>query len=243
MNYPIDGRSRQDRDRRLRARRRRGRLGVLVALGGSVAGLAFAGVGPFAGGPTTLRQRIVALAESQVGYRTDPPDSYCNRYSASWGAGSTDCPGGLRAEEWCADFAAWVWWRAGAEVAYGDGPGELNGAAASFVAWGEAHGTWHPLGTGYRPEPGDVAVYGYDPATGTAVHVAIVVADPDGPRFPDVVNGDGDSTGFSVVERGSRQFWADTTAGTVIGPLSGYVAPTPRPAQPRRTTTGQSSAA
>jgi hypothetical protein len=238
MNYQIDGAS-----TRRSPRRRRSRLWLVLAGAGTlVTALAVSGVGPFARGPLTLRQRIVAVAESQLGYRTDPPDSYCNRFSAFWGAGSTDCPDGLRAEEWCADFAAWVWWRAGAQVVYGDAPGDLNAAAASFVAWGEAHGTWHPLGSGYQPRPGDVAVYGYDPATGTAVHVAVVVADPGGPRFPDVVNGDGDRTGFSVVERGTDQFWADTTGGQRAGPLSGYVSPTPQPPRRPQATSAQPAA-
>ena len=41
-----------------------------------------------------LGQRIVAIAHSQVGYATDPSDSYCNKFSAYWGAGAPDCPSG-----------------------------------------------------------------------------------------------------------------------------------------------------
>ena len=47
----------------------------------------------------TERQRIVAIANSQVGYNTDPANSYCNKYSAYWGSGTADCPGGEAAEE------------------------------------------------------------------------------------------------------------------------------------------------
>ncbi len=64
-----------------------------------------------------LRARIVAIARSQLGYRTDPPTTYCNRFSAYWYAGADDCGNEGRDEEWCADFAAWVWKQAGAEVA------------------------------------------------------------------------------------------------------------------------------
>ena len=54
--------------------------------------------------------------------------------------------------------------------------------------------------------------------------MAIVVDDPAGQRGPDVINGDGDHTGFSVVEAGSDQLRADT--GHHQGALlAGYVSP------------------
>ncbi len=94
--------------------------------------------------------------------------------------------------------------------------------AASFYQWGVDHGTWHPVGSGYTPVPGDVAVYGLDTTTVTAAHVAVVTGYSAGNRGPDVVNGDGDRTGFSVVETGTDQVSADVSGG---GSLSGYVAP------------------
>jgi len=169
-------------------------------------------------------QRIVAIAESQVGYSADPSSSYCNKFSASWNAGTGGCPSGERAEEWCADFAAWAWQKAGVDFIYGYGPGEINGAAASFYEWGVANGKWHPVTSGYVASPGDVAVYGLslgsDPS---AVHVAIVTDDAPGQIGPDVVNGDGDRTGFSVVETGTDQVLAD--AGNGDSTLAGYVSP------------------
>jgi hypothetical protein len=173
----------------------------------------------------SVRARIVAIADSQLGYRTSPSHSYCNKFSAYWNAGTPDCPSGETSEEWCADFAAWAWRNAGIAVTYGYAPGELNGRAASFYAWGAATGRWHPVTSGYVARPGDVAVYGLslgvDP---TAAHVAIVTSDSRGQRGPDVVNGDGDRTGFSVVETGTDQLRADTGhgAGAV---LAGYVSP------------------
>jgi hypothetical protein len=72
--------------------------------------------------------------------------------------------------------------------------------------------------------PGDVAVYGLSlGARPSAVHVAIVTDDPPGQRGPDVVNGDGDRTGFSVVEIGTSQVRAD--AGHHDSTLAGYVSP------------------
>jgi len=180
----------------------------------------------FASGSTLspLRARIVSIAQGQLGYTTDPSNSYCNKFSAYWNAGVDDCGGnGNLDEEWCADFAAWVWKEAGALVAYQLAPGYLNGDSASFYVWGTDHGTWHPAGSGYVPQPGDVAVYGLDTSAVTAVHVAVVVGTTGDNAAPNVVNGDGDRTGYSVVEVGNRQAYADVKGNGA--PLSGYVSP------------------
>jgi CHAP domain len=170
-----------------------------------------------------LRQRIAAIAKSQAGYSTEPANSYCNKYSAYWDAGTANCPSGERTEERCADFAAWAWQKAGAHVTYGYAAGEINGAAVSFYQWGVANGAWHPARRGYKASPGDVAVYGLSlGASPSAAHVAIVTDDPPGQRGPDVVNGDGDRTGFSVVEIGTNQVRADTGHDSA---LAGYVSP------------------
>jgi hypothetical protein len=172
-----------------------------------------------------LRAKIVTLAVSQVGYTTDPPGTYCNKYSAYWYSGADDCGNSNLDEEWCADFAAWVWQKAGAAVTYQFVNGDLNSSAASFYEWGVARGTWHPAGSGYVPVPGDAAVYGLDTATLEAAHVAIVIGYQPGDRGPTAVNGDGDLTAFSVVEVRTDEYLADThPAGA---PLSGYVSPTP----------------
>lgn len=173
----------------------------------------------------SMRGRIVAIATSQVGYSTDPQDSYCNKYSAYWNAGTTGCPSGETSEEWCADFAAWVWHKAGVRLTYGFGPGQLNARAASFYMWGIANEHWHPVGSGYVARPGDVAVYGLSlSAEPTAAHVAVVTRDHRGQRGPDVVNGDGDRTGFSVVETGTDQRRADAGHNR-DSTLAGYVSP------------------
>ena len=171
-----------------------------------------------------LRARIVSIAQGQVGYQTDPSDTYCNKFSAYWYAGVDDCGNDNLDEEWCADFAAWVWKQAGAEVNYQLAPGYLNGNSASFYVWGTDHGTWHPVTSGYTPQPGDVAVYGLDTSAVTAVHVAIVTAATGNAAAPDVINGDGDRTGYSVVEVGDNQAFAD--ARQKDASLSGYVSPT-----------------
>lgn len=193
-----------------------------------VTGLAALAVGALlagSGGPgvSPLRTRIVAIAQGQVGYRTDPSDSYCNRFSAYWHAGTADCGNDNRSEEWCADFAAWVWKQAGAEVLYELAPNFLNSDSASFYVWGLDHGTWHPVNSRYQPQPGDVAIYGLDATAVTAQHVAIVTSATAHDDAPDVINGDGDRSGFSVVEVGTSQSYGDVKGHGA--PLSGYVSP------------------
>lgn len=177
-------------------------------------------------GPLTLSQKIVEIADSQIGYRTDPANTYCNKYSAYFYSGTSDCGNSNTDEEWCADFAAWVWLKAGADVDYQFINGDINSSAASFYEWGELHGTWHPAGSGYTPQPGDVAVYGLDAGPQPlASHVAIVVGYHTGNRGPDVVNGDGDIGAFSIVQRGSDEYKADAPGSVAY--LSGYVSPIP----------------
>jgi hypothetical protein len=176
--------------------------------------------------PTSLSvgQRVVAIARGQLGYRADPSNSYCNKFSAHWESGMADCPSGEMDEEWCADFAAWAWQQAGVDVTYGYDSGQINGAAVSFYEWGIANGKWHPVASRYVAAPGDVAVYGLSLEPGedpSAQHVAIVTADAPGQRGPDVVSGDGDRTAFSIVETGTDQVTA--YANHTHYPLSGYV--------------------
>jgi hypothetical protein len=171
----------------------------------------------------SVPQRIAAIAKSQVGYRTDPSNSYCNKFSAFWAAGDA-CSNGDRAEEWCADFAAWAWRKAGVRFTYGYGPGEINGAAASFYDWAVVNDTWHPAAQAYEAAPGDLAVYGLSLGTDPhAAHVAIVIRDLPDQGGPDVVNGDGNQTAFSAVESGADQ--RDIRVGQTHYPLAGYVSP------------------
>ncbi|HWD55266.1 MAG TPA: hypothetical protein VG346_09085 [Acidimicrobiales bacterium] len=200
---------------------------MVAVVGGGIAVAIAVNHSDGAPGLSPLRAGIVAAAQGQVGYRTDPSDTYCNKFSAYWNAGTDDCGNGNLDEEWCADFAAWAWKQAGALVSYQLAPGYLNADSASFYVWGTNHGTWHPVGSGYVAQPGDVAVYGLDTTAVTAVHVAVVIGDGGNNAAPDVVNGDGDRTGYSVVEVGDHQAYADVKGKGA--PLSGYVSPSPAP--------------
>lgn len=170
------------------------------------------------------RARIVAFAQGQVGYTTSPSNTYCNKFSAYWVSGPSDCGNANRDEQWCADFAAWAWKMAGVPLVYQYINGDLNSSSASFYEWGVRHHTWHPSGSGYVPQPGDVAVYGLDVKDLVAQHVAIVVSFTPGASGPNAINGDGSRTGFSRVEYQNDEFNADV-AGSGTALLAGYVSP------------------
>ncbi|MEP7020333.1 MAG: CHAP domain-containing protein, partial [Pseudonocardiales bacterium] len=74
------------------------------------------------------------------------------------------CANGWRTEQWCADFATWVWQHAGANTS------GLNPGAISFKNYGVRHGTWH---TG-SPRVGDAVVFNV--SGGSASHVGLVVS-------------------------------------------------------------------
>jgi hypothetical protein len=170
------------------------------------------------------RAQIVAFAQGQVGYSTNPSSTYCNKFSAYWVSGPADCGDSNRDQQWCADFAAWAWRMAGVPLVYQFINGDLNSSSASFYEWGVRYHTWHPVGSGYVPEPGDVAVYGLDATTLVAQHVAVVVSFTADSSGPNAINGDGDHTGFSRVEYQSNEYNADA-AGTGTALLAGYVSP------------------
>jgi CHAP domain len=175
--------------------------------------------------PPPVIQQIVSLAQAadqnNAAVVETPPGSNCNPYTAYWGRGVTaGCAPGTSAEEWCADFASWVWAAAGIDTA------GLDGWAYSFVAWGQNHtGAWL-AGDDNDPQPGDAVVWG-DLASTYASHVGIVVGVSQG--MIDVVSGNAgpaiDAAGDVDAVWDSGYF--DPTTSTADGyPIIGYVAPT-----------------
>ncbi|MGH7911207.1 MAG: CHAP domain-containing protein [Candidatus Dormibacteraceae bacterium] len=204
-------------------------LGVAAALGfGIVRSGALAQALEVSNTSSPVRQAIVEAAQSQVGYTTDPEDTNCNKFSAHWGAGSAidedgeRCAAGTTSEEWCSDFAAWAWQKAGVSFTYGYGPEQLNGGSISFYEWAVAAGTWHPASSGYLPQPGDAAVYGINSSATWSAHVAIVTGYQIFTKAPYAINGNGDRGGFSLVEA-----IPDETRAAISGDetLSGYASP------------------
>ncbi len=160
-----------------------------------------------------------------MGYQTDPSDTYCNKFSAYWDAGVDDCGNDNLDEEWCADFAAWVWKQAGAEVTYQLAPGLPQRRLRQLLR----------LGDGPRHlAPGRVGLHApsraTSPSTGSTPPPSPPSTWPSSPPprattpRPTSINGDGDRTGYSVVEVGDNQAFADVKRKGA--PLSGYVSPT-----------------
>jgi hypothetical protein len=88
----------------------------------------------------------------------------CSVNSAGGRAFDSSCTGnGGQPEYWCADFARWVWARAGVPDT-----SQLTAAAGSFYVYGQNHNTLHS-----EPSVGDAVVFDYH-GGGSADHVAIV---------------------------------------------------------------------
>jgi CHAP domain len=108
------------------------------------------GIGP--GGASA--GAIVRIARHQLGTTESPPGSNCTRYGPC--------------EEWCSLFVAWVWRRAGIEMAGGTAPYAYSG---SIYEWAKAHGG-RILPPSATPAPGDAVLFGWGPTA--SEHVAIV---------------------------------------------------------------------
>ena len=103
----------------------------------------------------TGEQRIVAVAESQVGQAEHPPGSNCTIYGPC--------------EQWCSLFAAWVWQHAGIDL---PGATAAYGYSGALYTWVQQHrGTILPPTA--IPARGDLIFYGHGPDA--SVHVGIVV--------------------------------------------------------------------
>lgn len=98
--------------------------------------------------------RIVRIAESQLGQGEHPPGSNCTIYGPC--------------EEWCSLFASWVWKRAGVPL---PGTSADYGYSGSLYAWVKED-THQVLPATARPSPGDAVFFGT--GSGESVHVAIV---------------------------------------------------------------------
>jgi len=120
-----------------------------------------------------VRSRIVSIAKSEEGNSSrnrEKGGENCNWYTATYpGARGTACDYGYRSEQWCADYAGWVWKNSGVVDA-----GSLTAAAYSFKSYGDSRGSWHAGSALTGIQVGDAIVYG---VSGTsAKHVNIVTA-------------------------------------------------------------------
>ncbi|MGA8352910.1 MAG: CHAP domain-containing protein [Solirubrobacteraceae bacterium] len=155
--------------------------GVAGALGGASGALSAAGALPYPGlsqasglGPSSPTaavggsyagqspgQRIVAIAETQVGQTEQPPGSNESPAIAQY---RTATAGAIPGAPWCAYFASWAARQAGEPIG---SQGQGLGAVSEIWSWAQSVGRAIPNGPGVVPAPGDLIVFGGE-------HVGIV---------------------------------------------------------------------
>ena len=153
---------------------------------------------------TDVRSRIVAIARSQLGQGERPAGSNCTKFGPC--------------EEWCADFATWVWRQAGVA-----GIGRIAWVP-NLPAWGRSRGRWKP-GYNNDPQPGDMVIF-------SGLHVGLVERVTAGT----ITIIAGNTSTNNVARRGP----ASPAHGYAMGPaaISGYVSPIPAVAAPRSSAAG-----
>ncbi len=115
--------------------------------------------GSYAGG--SPGERIVQVAESQVGQTEQPPGSNESPAIAEY---RTATAGAIPGAPWCAYFASWVARQAGEPLG---SQGQGLGAVSEIWSWAQSVGRAIPNGPGVVPKPGDLIVFGGE-------HVGIV---------------------------------------------------------------------
>jgi len=121
-----------------------------------------AGAGSLSGlGSQNTGQRIVAIAESQLGQAEQPPGSNEGPAIATY---RTATAGAMPGAPWCAYFASWVARQAGTPLG---ASGEGLGGVSEIWSWAQSAGRAISNGPGVEPQPGDLIVFGGE-------HVGIV---------------------------------------------------------------------
>jgi hypothetical protein len=124
----------------------------------SMSGVAGTALSPSGEG---VGNRIVAIAESQLGQAEQPPGSNESPAIAQY-RGATE--GAIPGAPWCAYFASWAARQAGEPL----GPqGQGIGDVSDIWSWAQSTGRAIPNGPGVLPKPGDLIVFGGE-------HVGIV---------------------------------------------------------------------
>jgi hypothetical protein len=119
-------------------------------------------------------------------------------------------------EEWCADFASWVWKAAGTPFGAG-GQGDAN--TRNIVAIGKETGNWKPD----NPQPGDMVLFDWGQGRGAGMdavvvdHVAIVESTADG--FVTIIGGN------QILDDGVTQGISRVTYARGDANILGYVKP------------------
>lgn len=152
-----------------------GQAGTLGTTAGTPGGIGTsAGLSPLGGltgayqapveglqGAQTPGQRIVSIAETQVGQTEQPPGSNESPAIAQY---RTATAGAMPGAPWCAYFASWAARQAGEPLG---SQGQGLGSVSEIWSWAQSVGRAIPNGPGVVPQPGDLIVFGGE-------HVGIV---------------------------------------------------------------------
>lgn len=161
-------------------------------------------------GLSAVRQKVVCIAEQELAKWTPPgPIPRLKYLTYSDGA----------EEEWCADFASWVYNQAGYPFTGGVSGGWRLPAVLSIEAIGVAGQKfhWHPE-AGYTPKPGDLVIHRKGDS-----HVNIVVSVSG--NVVNMVGGDQGSGPYGGPNSASVVSKATSHGGFLGGDISGYVSP------------------
>jgi hypothetical protein len=154
-----------------------------------------------------IGERVADIARREINNHA------CGPNKVDGGGYFSSCVHHQAHEEWCADFARWVW--AQAQALNTD---KLTPAAASFAKYGAVrHG---------NPNVGDAVLFGYD-GVSFAKHVAIVVSVLPGGKIVTIGGNEGPSDDTSRVTKDGPYDGAFNSFDPLApnGPLSGYVSP------------------
>ncbi|HEY4280416.1 MAG TPA: CHAP domain-containing protein [Conexibacter sp.] len=124
-------------------------LGATPGIPGVVPGAATM---PLAPGVSPSAQRMVQLAEGEVGQAEQPPGSNDSPRIAMY----RQATGGSGVGPWCAYFVSWAAQQAGTPLG---NQGQGFGSVDQLYAWAQSTGRAVPNGEGYVPRPGDLIVW------------------------------------------------------------------------------------
>jgi hypothetical protein len=148
------------------------------------------------GGTSTGAAGALAAAQSQVGVAEQPPGSNESPQIAQYRTATA----GSGVGPWCAYFVSWAAAQAGTPLGEA---GQGFGSVSALYDWAQRTGRATPAGTGVRPNPGDLIVWGGE-------HIGIVES----------VDADGS---IHTIEGNSSNAVSRRTYGPDGGGATGYV--------------------
>jgi hypothetical protein len=171
-------------------------------------------------GLSSTRQNVVCIAEQQL---------------ADWSAPNFNIATGFlqysqgNYEEWCADFASWVYDQAGYPL-QPDPNWRVPGVAAIEALGGNGMFVFHPEASNYIPQPGDLAIHWNPPyehvnivvgVSGTTV--TLIGGDQSNPQY--LINGK-DTTNYGTQNPPSTSLVStETLSGYYSDSVIGYLSP------------------